>query len=221
VLPHPNPSPGAEIFGQVEGVRFVVSGLAPGRYSVTAAGTDDGDSTLVTIEAGQVARPRLTSRGAGSVQGRVVEQPGGAPVGGAACHFRMRSGNGSTPHPLIRTCVTPRCYPHRRAGTLRAGSGAGGRDLHRVHPSSRLHATGGAALTLATGSRATVEIAVARRSDGDVDLGLELDRMATSPLVATVDEGSPAAAAGLRAGTGSSLSMAWRWARCTRKAPWR
>jgi hypothetical protein len=68
-------------FATIDGSRFHVRGLPPGRYLVDAG----GDATTVQVDPGQVAQVTLTNRGRGTIRGRVVDWRSGAPVEGLRC----------------------------------------------------------------------------------------------------------------------------------------
>ncbi|MCU1281590.1 MAG: endopeptidase, partial [bacterium] len=85
------PSPPA--WATVSGTTFQLRGLAPGNYVVYADGSGGHDSTVVRVDAGQIATATLHDRGSGVVHGRVVEWRSGAPVEGLRCVPVFVTGN--------------------------------------------------------------------------------------------------------------------------------
>lgn len=79
--------------GKVDGDRFTISGLKPGNYTVQAL--VDGvqlDGAAVDVRAGATATVALRARPRATIEGRVNELGGGAPIADMACRVSLVMG---------------------------------------------------------------------------------------------------------------------------------
>ncbi len=191
----------------VQGASFMIDGLAPGPYVVSAVGLDGAASTSVTIEAGKAAPVTLASAGAGTLSGTVTELRTGAPVTDGSCHFLPTLGgddrraqeqsyavgagqeadiDGSGRFSFTSVPAGPgllRCYGSTMSGMF--------------HDSVRL--------TIPAGQAASVTLRVfATRPDQpdqeQVDIGMSFDFQTSDPVVAWVQPEGPAGRGGLLQG---------------------
>jgi hypothetical protein len=76
---------GKPVRARVDGARFVVAGLTPGRYSVRAQSGAEVDAATVEVRSGETTTVTLRDRGAGTVEGTVTDFATHAPVAGLRC----------------------------------------------------------------------------------------------------------------------------------------
>jgi hypothetical protein len=68
---------------------FLIDGLAPGKYRVTAETAQESREAEVVVTAGGTHSLRIQSLGTSSVVGRAVEEGSGRPVAGASCRAEI------------------------------------------------------------------------------------------------------------------------------------
>ncbi|HEY1548141.1 MAG TPA: carboxypeptidase regulatory-like domain-containing protein, partial [Kofleriaceae bacterium] len=78
--------------GTVDGNTFVVGGLTPGHYTIQAQAGAEVDGQVVDVHSNETAHVTLTSRGVGTVTGRVTEYTDHAPVTGMRCDGNISAG---------------------------------------------------------------------------------------------------------------------------------
>jgi hypothetical protein len=69
----------------IEGDKFTITGLTPGKYVVEALAGDESDGESVTVKSGAATTVTLESRGRGMVEGTVTEFGNTTPIPGMTC----------------------------------------------------------------------------------------------------------------------------------------
>jgi hypothetical protein len=191
------------IRARVEGASFHLAGLRPGRYVVTANGSDgQGDARAVEIGPGATVAVTLTNRGTGSISGRVVDFRSRAPVAGLRCRVTRWADEVRDPWGEVLEDAGALTADD---GTFRLSAVPAGEVVVQCMPHERPVASAERALSLVAGGHATVELVAYRCEFAGTDkqhskLGVELDLRRLTAHIAAVEAGSPAERAGLAPG---------------------
>jgi len=184
----------APVNGVLQGNAFVMRGLAPGSYTVTARSTTEAATASVDVIAGRTARATLTSRGTGVVAGRVLEFRTNKPIEGMTCRAMARAGT---------------AIPPIGAAGDGARTDAQGAFLINAAPAGdiavfcdglwRLYSDGARLVTLQSSLRLDVDVRVVAWTDelhAMAGFGAELDTQTLVARLIRVKPGGPAAVAG-------------------------
>jgi protocatechuate 3,4-dioxygenase beta subunit len=184
------------IAGSVTGDAYRIGGLEPGRYLVSAQTTFEGSARVVEVKAGETTTLDLTAGGRGAIDATVLDWATKAPVARIACHVVVAVDGlqGLTNWDLATAPASD------AAGKLRFDPAPAGEVIVGCQSPQRLRSSPSAALTLARGATAKVELWSVALTGDDVWLGLEMDWRSVPPRLSGVTAGSAAAAAGLQPG---------------------
>jgi hypothetical protein len=182
--------------GVVEGARFRIPGLRPGKYLVNAQTSNGGDAQAVDVRAGVTTRVVLTSHGQGAIDGTVLDFRTRAPIPNATCHVAMSVG-GDMAFSGWDPAASPRSDA---AGHVRlAPAPAGAVTVSCMMPVRRSMPAADA--TLVAGGTASVQLlSVELTQENPGSIGIEFDWRTTPPRIARVKPGSSAAKVGLLVG---------------------
>jgi RNA polymerase sigma factor (sigma-70 family) len=78
---------------QVDGERFRITAVPPGRYVLTAVSGPQAAAAVVEVAPGATATVTMRSPGSGVVTGRLVDHATGAPIAGHRCDVSPRAGD--------------------------------------------------------------------------------------------------------------------------------
>lgn len=187
----------ARDFATVDGNTFRMRGLAPGDYTVMTTG-QGGDAQAVHLQAGQIATVTLRNRGTATVKGRAYDWKSGAPVSGFTCKAGLRASGGSPAWDANNIAITDESGEFTIQDAPAGNIGVGCMSTTNVFFSD-----GMAALTVAEGQTATVEIPVVERNPDQAqgNIGAHFDHAAfLTTSVALVQPRGPADRAGIRVG---------------------
>jgi hypothetical protein len=112
----------------MNGTSFRFTGLAEGRYVVTARSATGGDSETIEVAAGETKRVTLSSDGEASVDGTVLDHATREPIADVACFWQVKPADGGQSYGGLsrvrsdekgrfsltvpaRRPLTIRCYP--------------------------------------------------------------------------------------------------------------
>jgi RNA polymerase sigma factor (sigma-70 family) len=185
----------------VQGGRYVIADLAPGRYVVTAIERSATASAEAVVRGGETTALDLAARPTTALRGRVVIFPGGAPAPGLRCQVGPRVGDAMPPFGLLGESASSVADADGRFGFTDAPAGPVW--IRCTSADSRL--SDGIVAAEASAENATdVLVKVVRDADrggarpGSV--GFRFDPLATRPLVYAVRPGSAAARANVPVG---------------------
>jgi len=185
------------VAGVVDGARFRVRGLAPGRYLVSAQTTFEGDGKVVEVTAGKLTPLTLTSRGRAAIEVTLLDFKSGGPLAGGVCHAVIAADGivGVTnwdPAGLARS---------DDAGHVVLDPAPAGSLTVECMLNTQKWSMPSADVVVDAGARAKVTLyGVELASENPSDPGVELDRHRTAPVIARVRPGSSAAKAGVLPG---------------------
>jgi hypothetical protein len=178
----------------VDGERFTLSGLGPGKYVVEAISGAEKDGVSVEVKSGVVAKVALRSRGAGTLTGHVLEFGTRAPVVGMRCTGALslggQAGAGGNPAEMPLSDA-------KGAFTLAAPIGK--IRVMCLNQDGEWSAAGGD-VEVASGSPASIEVFAVRIAKPPSDPGYTITPMTLPLTIAAVDPQGPAKPAGLRPG---------------------
>lgn len=185
------------IGGDVEGNRFQIGGLKPGKYVVNAQTTYEGDAQLVEVRAGGTAKPVLTAHGRGVIEGTVLDFASRTPIASAVCHATMRVGSEQT----VTNWDLSSAPKSDAAGRVVLDPSPAGDVSVSCELTAGRRSSPSADVTLAAGGRATVQLlSVEATQENGGSMGAHFDWRVSTPRVATLDPGSTGAKAGLLVG---------------------
>lgn len=178
----------------VEGNRFTITGLTPGKYTVEAHGRQESAGQSVIVKAGAVAKVTLESKGRGSVQGRVTELGTNTPVRGMQCVAAQsmdgQSGDAGGPNPNNKTDATGAFTIPAPIGKVRV----------MCFSSDNSFSVAGGDTEVTADKPGTIELRAVRAVPPPSDVGFRIKPMTLPLVIATVDAGGPAKAGGLAVG---------------------
>lgn len=185
-------------FAVVDGNTFSQIGLPPGKYTVEAKAGAETDGVGVEVRSGETAHITLTSRGAGRVEGTVIELGTKAPVGGMRCDGNLSMGgqmSGSPPDESRQAFTDP-------AGHFSLATPTGRVRVFCFAPNGPPMSPAGTDVDVAPGTVPQVALITVRPTFGSSPAKVGFDIVpATLPItVNTVDPSGAAAAAGILRG---------------------
>ncbi|MEO8699110.1 MAG: sigma-70 family RNA polymerase sigma factor [Kofleriaceae bacterium] len=182
----------------VTGTSFAIRDLTPGSYQVTARTPTEAASTVVEVISGRTARTTLTSRGSGSIAGRVREFRTGAPIQGMTCRAMPRAGDAQS------TGASGEGARTDAQGAFVLATAPAGDIVVTCTGLSQLYSDGLRLVTLVASQRLDVDVPVvawreesARTISG---FGATIDLQALTPRLTRVRPGGAAATAGFQDG---------------------
>jgi RNA polymerase sigma factor (sigma-70 family) len=185
------------MFASVDGSRFSIRGLSPGRYQVAAIGADT-DAQTVDVAPGQIATVTLRRRGSTTIRGRVVDWVNAAPVAGLRCYPGLRTSAAAMPIWMEANSSFTDDKGAFQLDDAPAGAVAIACDAKPFY-----YTNGRAEMTIASGQNATCEVPVVKwNSDGPhAGIGAMIDPgpMPPARIIAVIPRG-PADRAGVRIG---------------------
>lgn len=184
------------IFAAVSGTTFRLRGLAPGTYTITAAGTGSA-AERVQVQSGQLASVTLRDGGGASVGGRVYDWRSGAPAPGFTCRAGLRVGDGTPVWDSTNLATSDGDGRYRLDGVA-----AGNVAVRCVGPSP-FFSDGAAPLVVTAGQAGSADIPIIERASSQPpgSAGFQLDDAAfLAARVLTLQPRGPADRAGLRVG---------------------
>jgi RNA polymerase sigma-70 factor (ECF subfamily) len=180
----------------ITGATFRITGLAPGRYIVSAQTPGGGDARTITLRSNETMKLGLTSRGAGALEGRVLEFESGKPIAGAICRATISAdGEQGVSHWDLATDPRSDASGHVRLDPVPAGNLA----VVCMMPSP-YWTPPSAQVALVAGQRTAVELYSVAMPTVPGSIGVEIDFRVIEPRIAGVRPGSAAARAGLSTG---------------------
>jgi RNA polymerase sigma factor (sigma-70 family) len=186
----------------VEGNTFSQVGMRPGRYTVEAKAGLEIDGATVEVRSGETTHVTLTSRGAGRVEGTVIELGTKAPVVGMRCDGNLSMGGQMSSSPPDES---------RQAYTDAAGHFSVATPTGRVRvfcfnptptPAGGMLSVAGTDVDVVPGTVPHVDLVAVRATFAvpPPKVGFDLIPMTLPITVNTVDPAGPAAAAGVAPG---------------------
>jgi PDZ domain-containing protein/carboxypeptidase family protein len=178
----------------LDGDHFTIPGLTPGKYRVDARAGTEADGATVDVKAGAVSKITLTSRGRGTVDGRVLEFGTKAPIANATCIASMSIGGvESTPDPSLLVSTD-------EAGRFVSGAPIGKVRVRCNAPPGSTLSNAGTDVEVGATEPAHVEVYQVKIVAPPSDIGFQITPITLPLTVWKVDPTGPAAAAGLAPG---------------------
>lgn len=183
--------------GTVDGTRFSITGLRPGRYVVNAQTNAEGDAKALDVRAAEKSSITLTAKGRGMVVGNVIDFKTRKPRPGAVCHAMM-SVDGQNGGTNWDPAASPKSDESGRV--LIDPAPAGSITVGCVMANGR-HSQPSVDINLTPGGRAEVTLlSVELTATNPGTTGAGFSWQVTPPRVAQILPGSSAAKAGLTVG---------------------
>ncbi len=183
---------------RVDGARFVVAGLAPGRYSIRAQSGAEVDAATVEVRSGETTTVTLRDRGAGTVEGTVTDFATHAPVAGLRCDA-MAMTSGQTL--MLPPDVTQQAFTDA-SGHYSVSAPIGRVRIFCAALDGEPRSAAGGDVEVARTGVAKLDVASVRGTFGNApaDAGFMIAPVQLPITVGDVLPNGPAAAAGLRVG---------------------
>jgi protocatechuate 3,4-dioxygenase beta subunit len=179
----------------IEGNRFSITGLTPGKYIIEALGTDQNAGQSVTVKAGQSTRVKLESKGRGTLTGTLTEFSSGAPIAGMACVAAQSMGGQAGD---ITGQPTPQNMTDAKgAFTIPAPIG---KTRVMCFPSDGGYSAAGGDVDIPATGSATIALKAVRALPPPSDVGFRIKPLTLPLVIASVDADGPAKAGGLAVG---------------------
>ncbi len=180
----------------VQGDRFTITGLTPGKYVLEALAGDENDGESVIVKSGAVTTVTLESRGKGTVEGTLTEFGGTTPIKGMKCNAAQsmdgQSGN------LQQAPATPGSTTDER-GVFRIPAPIGKARVVCFSPDNTFSVAGGDTEVTAA-APGKIALQAVRAVPPPSEPGFRIKPMTVPLVIAGVDPAGPAKAAGLLAG---------------------
>jgi hypothetical protein len=178
----------------IEGNRFSITGLAPGKYVVEALAGEETDGQSIEVKSGVTLRVKLTSRGHGSVEGTVVEFTSRAPIPGLNCvAAQSMAGQAGDVQPGANSPATD------VRGAFRIPAPTGKARVMCFSPDASFSVAGGD-VDVPTNGPAKIELAAVKAVPPPSEPGFRIKPLTLPLVIAVVDPAGPAKAAGLAVG---------------------
>jgi len=178
----------------VEGNRFSITGLTPGRYVVEALGNEGSDGLSVTVKAGTVTTVVLTSKAKGSLAGTVVDFASGAPLPGMSCAAAQSLGGQAGDLGPDAPSTTSDA---RGRFTLAAPIG---KARVMCFPPDASYSVAGVDVDVPATGQGTFTLAAVKAVPPPSDVGYRLKPLTLPLVIASVDADGPAKQGGLAVG---------------------
>jgi len=179
----------------IEGNRFSIVSLTPGKYIVEALGTDQTAGQSVTVKAGQVTRVKLESKGRGTLTGTVTEFSSGTPIAGMSCVAAQSMGGqagdiAGQPSPQNTTDAKGAFSIPAPIGKARV----------MCFPSDGVFSAAGGDVDVPASGSGTIALKAVRAMPPPSDVGFRIKPLTLPLVIASVDADGPAKPAGLAVG---------------------
>ncbi len=179
----------------IEGNRFTIASLTPGKYIVEALGTEQSAGQSVTVKAGQVARVKLESKGRGTLTGTVTDFSSGAPIAGMSCVAAQSMGGqagdiAGQPSPQNTTDAKGAFSIPAPIGKARV----------MCFPSDGAFSAAGGDVDVPASGTGTVALKAVRALPPPSDVGFRIKPLTLPLVIASIDADGPAKPAGLAVG---------------------
>ncbi|MGE0547840.1 MAG: sigma-70 family RNA polymerase sigma factor [Kofleriaceae bacterium] len=180
----------------IEGDRFTITGLTPGKYILEALADDQNDGQPVEVRAGQVTKVTLQGRGRGTVQGTVTEFAAGTPIKGMAC-WAAQSMDGQSGD--IQPATPTAANTTTEAGTFKISAPIGKARVMCFSPDGSYSVAGGD-VEVTAGTPGQIALRAVRAEPPPCEPGFRIKPLTLPLVIANVDPHGPAKAAGLAPG---------------------
>lgn len=180
----------------IEGNKFSISGLTPGKYVVEALAGDENDGKSVEVRSGQVIKVQLKSRGKGRVEGTVFELGTKNPVPNMNCVAAQSLGGQAGD----ATQSAP------QAGNITNAQGAFtvaaplGKARVVCFSQDGAFSVAGGDVEVVAGATGKIELPAVRAVPPPSDIGFRIKSFTLPLVIAAVDATGPARASGLALG---------------------
>ncbi len=183
--------------GTVQGTRFTITGLRPGRYIVNAQNMTEGDAKIVEVRAGEKASVTLLAKGRGQFLGSVIDYKTRKPLIGAICRAVM-----AVDGQQGLTAWDPATAPKTdESGRVVLDPTPAGDVTVVCMPRQGRYSTPSVNVTVPPGGRAEgTLLAVEMTVENPGTTGAEFNWEITPPRIAFIEPNSSAAKAGLAVG---------------------
>lgn len=192
VTAQPLDSPSRRLRVTVENSAFRIQ-LPPGDYRFMATNAKEGDSALVSVQAGLSSQVVLESHGQGQVEGVVLDHASQHPVPGLRCRAVMAVDG----LPAIASWTAEQATTTDDLGRFNVDPVPAGNVIVACFGSQAISSASALVVVPRSDKAAIVLEAVQRATGEDGDIGVTIQNWTTPLTVASVAPGGPAAARGI------------------------
>jgi RNA polymerase sigma factor (sigma-70 family) len=179
--------------GIIEGNKFTISGLTPGKYAVEATAGDQRDAVSVVVKSGVTTPIELQARNRGKLTARVMEFGTNKPIPTMNCLAAMSVGGQAT------TPDGQQTTPTDAKGVATLTANVGKVRVMCFSPDGAFSAAGGDTDVTANGV-ANIDLFSVKPLPPPSDLGFRITPITLPLTIAQVDPQGPAQGSGLQAG---------------------
>jgi hypothetical protein len=178
--------------GIVDGNKFIITGLVPGKYTVEAQAGDERDGQSVVVKSGVTERIELRSRGRGSLTARVTDFQSKAALPGMACLTALSLG-GQAGNANTTTSPTD----DKGNVTLQAPIG---KNRVMCFAADGTYSAAGGDVEVAAGKPGSIELFAVKLIPPASDPGFRITPLTLPLTIGSVDPQGPAKSSGLAPG---------------------
>jgi RNA polymerase sigma-70 factor (ECF subfamily) len=180
----------------IDGDKFSITGLAPGKYVVEALVGDESAGQSVDVKSGAITRVKLESKGRGTVEGTLTDFTSKAPLAGFSCVAAL-SMNG-TAGDWKQVPATPQNTTDAKGMFKIAGPVGKARVM--CFPSDGNYSVAGGDVDIGVNAPGRIELKAVHTEPPPSDPGFRIRGLTLPLVIAAIDPGGPAKAAGLAIG---------------------
>ena len=180
----------------LEGDRFSITGLAPGKYVVEALAGEESAGQSVEVKSGAITRVKLESKGRGTVEGTLTDFTSKAPLAGFSCVAALSMGGTSgdwKPAPATPQNTTDAKGMFKIPAPI-------GKARVMCFPSDGNYSVAGGDVDVSANAGGRIDLKAVHTEPPPSDPGFRIRGLTLPLVIAAVDATGPAKAGGLAVG---------------------